>query len=69
LDVESTYWYPKKCSMKWLDHIPKFDGDPYSTIIAHIVEFTEFVLGLCIEHENVVVSLFLLTRGESNELD
>jgi hypothetical protein len=54
--------------MKWLDHIPKFDGDPSSTI-AHIVKFTEFVLGLCIEHENVVVLLFLLTRGEANELD
>jgi hypothetical protein len=63
LDVESVYWYPNKCPPRWWEDIPKFDGDPSSTI-AHIVKFTEFVLCLGIEHEDVVVRLFLLSLEE-----
>jgi hypothetical protein len=59
LDVDFIYFYPNKCSMRWLDNIPKFDGDPFSSV-AHIVEFTEFILCLGIEHEYVIVQLFLL---------
>jgi hypothetical protein len=46
-------------TMRWLDRIPKFDGDPFS-VIAHIVEFTEFVLCLGIEHEDVIVRIISL---------
>jgi hypothetical protein len=63
LEVKSFYWYPNKFLIGWLDCIPKFDGDPLSAA-AHVIEFTEFVLALFIEHEDVAIRLFLLSLQE-----
>jgi hypothetical protein len=63
LDVQSVYWYPNKCPMKQLIHVPKFDGDP-SSVVAHVVEFVEFIIHYNIEQEDVIVWLFLLSLEE-----
>jgi hypothetical protein len=49
--------------MKQLIHVPKFDGDP-SSVVAHVVEFVEFIIHYNIEQEDVIVRLFLLSLEE-----
>jgi hypothetical protein len=46
---------------------PKFDGDPFLAI-AHIIDFTEFVSCLGIEHEDVIVRLVLLFLEEKQRV-
>jgi len=63
LDIEDVYWYPNKCLMDWLESIPKFDGDP-SLDIAHIFMFTQLILDLYCDQDDVIIRLFLLSLEE-----
>jgi len=63
LDVQSIYWYPKKCMIKKLIHVPKFDGDS-SSIVAHVTKFIESMIHSSIEQEDMIVRLFLLSIEE-----
>jgi hypothetical protein len=54
LDVHFVYSYPNKCLMKQLIHVPKFNGDP-SSIVEHVIKFSEFIIHYNIEQEDVIV--------------
>jgi len=49
--------------MDWIESIPKFDGDP-SLVIAHIVMFTQLILDLDCDQDDVIIRLFLLSLEE-----
>jgi hypothetical protein len=59
LDVHSINWYPNKCPMKQLIHVPNFDGNP-SLATTHVIEFIEFIIHCNIEQDYVIIHLFPL---------
>ena len=63
LNIEDVYWYPNNFPMDWLESIPKFDGYP-SLAIAHIVMFTQLILDLDCDQDDVIIRLFLLSLEE-----
>jgi hypothetical protein len=49
--------------MDWLESIPKFDGDP-SLVSAHIVMFTQIILDLYCDQDDIIIRLFLFSLEE-----
>jgi hypothetical protein len=60
MDLKSIDRYPNKCSINKFNPIPKFNGNPLSSV-EHIVEYSRCIRILSAQHEDVFMCLFLLS--------